>query len=211
MNKDIGMCPKIRGSSPGTLIYDIHNTIYAGRPEAFETEFCPKHSLSVQRVVELARFKQSINGQFNQRTSATFSQAQPLYYHFSRYLNTTVDVPVAVMTTMDAQMHLRRVTDRGLELARNERNLAGWIVVALTERIPLGYVPVEDFYYGDPKHGLFYGTMLKRVGKRYGPEFNGNIVGRGYAGQYQYLQKTPAFLALTTPGNLIRAMNTGLI
>jgi hypothetical protein len=49
------------------------------------------------------------HGRFQQRTGATYSQASPLYYHFSRYLNATVDVPVAVMRTMDAKEHLRRV------------------------------------------------------------------------------------------------------
>jgi hypothetical protein len=55
-----------------------------------------------------------------------------------------------------------------------------------------------------------YGTMLKAQGTRYGPEFNGNISGKGYSQQYEFLQKTPAFLALALPEDFADAMNSGL-
>jgi hypothetical protein len=72
-------------------------------------------------------------------------------------------------------------------------------VVTSAEKNPSGYIPVNEFYYGDPSDGLFYGTMLKGPGTRYGAEFNGDIVGKGYSEQYVFLQKTPAFLALMNP------------
>jgi hypothetical protein len=88
--------------------------------------------------------------------------------------------------------------------------LAGWNVVTSAEQNPSAYSPVNEFYYGDPKDRLMYGTILKAQGTRYGPEFNGNISGKGYSQQYEFLQKTPAFLALATPGSLVDAMNSGL-
>jgi hypothetical protein len=209
-DKGIGMCPKTWSTSPGTMIYDIHNSKYAGRPEAFEAEFCPRQGIVVRGVNELASFKQSVNGQFNQRTSATFSQASPLYYHFSRYFGATVDVPVAVMRTMDAREHLQRIAKRGRQMALDGRILAGWIVVNSAETTPSGYLPEDEFYYGDPKGALLFGTMLKQAGTRYGAEFNGNIVGKGYAGQYMYLQRTPAFLALASTGDLPDAIDLGV-
>jgi len=212
-DKGIGLCPKTWSTSPGTIVYSISQSKYNGHPEAFEAEYCPKQKAlkgKVAGVARLASYKPSINGQFNQRTSATFSQASSLYYHFSRYFNTTVDVPVAVMRTMDVQEHNRRVTARGLAIARRGMILNGWKVVNSAERNPSGYVPVNEFYYGDSKDGLFYGTMLKGPGARYGAEFNGDIVGKGYSEQYVFLQQTPAFLALANPKDFADAADGGL-
>ena len=212
-SQSIGLCAKTWSTSPGTIVYDLGQSKYSGHPETFEAEYCPQQRASkgkVEGVERLASYKQSINGQFNQRTSATFSQASPLYYHFSRYLNATVDVPVAVMRTMDAHEHNHRVTARGLAIARGGMILNGWRVVNSAERNPSGYLPVNEFYYGDPKDGLLYGTMLKGPGTRYGAEFNGDIVGKGYSEQYVFLQQTPAFLALANPGAFPEAPEAGL-
>jgi hypothetical protein len=203
--KSVGLCPKTWSTSPGTIVYDIRRSKYNGNPDAFEAEYCPKQRAlkgKGEGIDKLASYKQSVNGQFNQRTSATFSQASALYYHFSRYFNTTVDVPVAVVRTMNAQKHLHRVARRGLALAQGRMNLAGWKVVSSAEANPAGYLPADEFYYGDPGQGLLYGTMLKGSGDRYGAEFNGNIVGKGYSQQYLFIQRTPAFLALANPKGL---------
>ena len=212
-NKAIGMCPKTWSTSSGTIVYDISKSKYGEHPESFEAEYCPKQRAlkgKVAGIDKLASFKQSVNGQFHQSTSATFSQASPLYYHFSRYLNATVDVPVAVMRTMDAQTHLHRVASRGPSLAQGRMNAAGWNVVVSAEKNPTGYIPTNEFYYGDPKDDLLYGAMLKGPGNRYGAEFNGNIAGKGYTDQYIFLQKTPAFLALSSSKDFAVADADGL-
>jgi hypothetical protein len=212
-NAAIGLCPKTWSTSPATIIYDISKSRYNSHPETFEAEYCPRQrSLKgrIPGVVRLASYKQSVNGQFGQHTSATFSQASPLYYHFARYFNATVDVPVAVVRTMDARKHFERVTVRGRAIAPPGMISAGWKVVTSAETNLSGYSPLNEFYYGDPKEGLIYGTMLKGPGKRYGPEFNGNISGKGYSEEYHFLQQTPAFLALATPKDLIEAVNVGV-
>ncbi len=212
-DKAIGLCPKTWSTSPGTIVYDLGKSKYNGNPSQFEAEYCPKQRAlkgKVEGVKKLASFKQSVNGQFQQRTSATYSQASPLYYHFSRYLNATVDVPVAVMRTMDAQDHLHRVASKGPGLVHGGMIAAGWNVVVSAEKNPSGYIPTDEFYYGDPKDDLFYGTMLKGPGARCGPEFNGNIAGKGYTEQYAFMQKTPAFLALSSPKNFALASAEGL-
>lgn len=212
-DKAIGLCPKTWSTSPGTIVYDISKSKYNGHPDTFEAEYCPKQRAlkgKVDGVEKIASFKQSVNGQFQQRTSATYSQASPLYYHFSRYLNTTVDVPVAVIRTMDAREHLRRVANRGSTLVHGGMIAAGWNVVISAEKNPSGYVPEDEFYYGDANDGLLFGTMLKGPGERAGAEFNGNIVGKGYTEQYRYLQKTPAFLALSNPKDFTAASAEGL-
>ncbi len=200
--QDIGLCPKTWSTSPGTVIYDISNSEYKQKAALFEAQYCPKQRAlkgKVEGVDKLAVYKQSVNGQFKQSTSATFAQASPLYYHFSRYLGATVDVPVAVIRTMDAQAHLQRVASKGGAIAQGRMNAAGWVVVTSAEKNPTGYVPVNEFYYEDPKNGLLYGTILKGPGARYGPEFNGNIAGKGYSQEYAFMQQTPAFLALASP------------
>jgi hypothetical protein len=208
---NVGLCPKTWSTSPGTEVYDISNSQYKQKVSDFESAFCPKQrALDVAGVEKLAAYKQSVNAQFGQRTSATFSQSSALYYHFSRYLSTTVDVPVAVMRTMDAQDHLRMVANRGLALAPAGMIHGGWVVVTSAEKNPSGYVPVNEFYYGDVKDGLLYGTMLKSPGTRYGPEFNGNIAGKGYSQEYVFMQQTPAFLALTTQKPFADAAAAGL-
>src|ERR1700722_3577375 len=212
-DKAIGLCPKTWSTSPGTIVYDIGKSKYSGNPSLFETEYCPKQRElkgKVEGINKIASFKQSVNGQFHQRTSATYSQASPLYYHFSRYLNTTVDVPVAVIRTMDVQDHLRRVASKGLGLVHAGMIAAGWNVVISAEKNPSGYIPTDEFYYGDPKDGLLYGTMLKGPGARAGSEFNGDIAGKGYTQQYVFIQKTPAFLALSDPKDFATASDQGL-
>jgi hypothetical protein len=212
-DKRIGLCPKTWSTSPGTIVYDIHKSKYNENPGAFEAAYCPRQRAlkdTIAGVDKLASFKQSINGQFHQSTSATYSQASALYYHFSRYLNAIVDVPVAVMRTMDRQQHLHRVASKGSAIAQGRMIAAGWNVVNSAEKNPAGYVPTNEFYYGDPQNGLFYGVMLKNRGARYGAEFNGNISGKGYTEQYAFLQKTPAFVALASQTNVLDAVPPGI-
>src|ERR1700722_8027723 len=212
-DKAIGLCPKTWSTSPGTIVYDIGKSKYNGNSSLFESEYCPTQRAlkgKVEGTDKIASFKQSVNGQFHQRTSATYSQASPLYYHFSRYLNTTVDVPVAVIRTMDVQDHLRRVASKAPGLGHPGMIVAGWNVVISAERNPSGYIPTDEFYYGDPKDSLLYGTMLKGPGARAGAEFNGDIAGKGYTQQYVFIQKTPAFLALSNPKDFAAASAEGL-
>jgi len=212
-DKGIALCPKTWSTSPGTIVYDIRGSKYNGNPDAFESAYCPRQRALKDKVAgvdKLASFKQSVNGQFQQSTSATYAQGSALYYHFSRYLNALVDVPVAAMRTMDRREHLNRVASKGPATAQGKMIAAGWNVINSAEKNSLGYVPVDEFYYGDPQDGLFYGVMLKNRGERYGAEFNGNISGKGYSEQYAFLQKTPAFVALASQTNALDAVSLGI-
>src|ERR1700730_6828197 len=40
-DKNVGLCPKTWSTSPGTIVYDISQSKYAGKPDLFETEYCP--------------------------------------------------------------------------------------------------------------------------------------------------------------------------
>src|ERR1700680_3809436 len=39
-DKGIGLCPKTWSTSPGTIVYDIHESKYKENPDAFESEYC---------------------------------------------------------------------------------------------------------------------------------------------------------------------------
>jgi hypothetical protein len=157
---------------------EISKSKYNGNPAQFEVEYCPKQRAlkgKLEGVEKLASYKQSINGQFKQSTSATYAQASPLYYEYSRYFNLTVDIPVAVIRTMDAQEHFRRVGSKGHAIAQGKMIANGWKVVTSAEKNPTAYIPVNEFYYEDPKDDILYGTMLKNTGARSGAEFNGDF------------------------------------
>lgn len=107
----VAMCPKTWSTSPGTLIYDISSGDFANDPVRFERDACPKGGSAIKEAVgELAKHKQSIN---TVDSSATLSTASLLYYHLSRYFETTVNVPVSVYRSIDKDAHLKRVTEAG--------------------------------------------------------------------------------------------------
>jgi hypothetical protein len=107
---------------------------------------------------------------------------------------------------MDRDAHLHRVASRGPALAQGRMIAAGWNVVNSAEKNPAGYVPTNEFYYGDPQDRLLFGVILKNRGERYGAEFNGNRAGKGYPEQYASLQKTPAFIALANHADVLDAL-----
>ena len=72
-------------------------------------------------------------------TSATFATASLLYYHFSRFFDTDIHVPVSVYRSMDKDVHLARVTQRGVEVSAHRKggamNHAGWTTIQLAAGI----------------------------------------------------------------------------
>ena len=91
---DTALCPKTWSTSPGTMVHDISEGPYAGNRVEFERNAC-KEGKSADRLAKdtLAKFKPTMNAK---RTSGTFSPSPLLYYHFSRYFDMTVKVPVTV-------------------------------------------------------------------------------------------------------------------
>src|SRR5260370_39535284 len=106
-------------------------------------------------------------------------------------------MPVAVIRTMDAQEHFRRVTTRAHTIVSSGMIANGWNVVTSAENNPAGYLPADEFYYGDSKDGLLFGVIAKGPGRRYGAEFYGELDGKGYSGEYAGLQKSGGCLDLT--------------
>jgi hypothetical protein len=207
---DHALCPKVFSTSPGTLVYDLSRGPFAGDSEAFEAEQCATRS-PVKRGApgEPVSYKMTMN---DAHTSATFSTAALLYYHFARYLNADVHVPVSVYRSMDRKQHLARVTRRGVDLSAQRRggamNHAGWKILQAAEQNPASYRATGELFTPDRKQ--VYGVLLQPHGDRYGPEFNGTRQSGWGEGQNRDFQETAPFQALRSALPLAQAIEAGI-
>jgi hypothetical protein len=207
---NVAMCPKTWSTSPGTMIYDVSEGPYAGDRAEFERNAC-KEGKSAKDLAktDLAKFKPTMNAS---GTSGTFSPSPLLYYHFSRYFDATVKVPVAVWRSIDAKEHLIEVASAGLSLSGHRNsgrmNHAGWQVLVEAEKNPSSYSPTDDLFTSD--RSQIYGILTSSPGHRYGSEINGTRVSGWGKGQNLDFQETPAFLALRKEKTLTDAIAEGL-
>ncbi len=207
---DIALCPKTWSTSPGTAVYDISEGPYVGQRAEFERNACKEgksaSSLSKDRIL---KFKQTMN---QKGTSGTFSTSSLLYYHFSRYFDMTVKIPVAVWRTMDAQTHLTEVASTGLAISGGRHggrmNHEGWRILVAAEEKPETYQPTDELFTADRQQ--IYGVLLDSPGHRYGSEINGTRKSGWGKGQNRDFQQTPAFLALRSELLLREAIVEGV-
>lgn len=194
---EVALCPKFWSTSPATLLYSIEGS--GLKPAEYEAKFCSNKD----GHEKIAKFKTTMNAK---GTSGTFSPSSLLYYHFSRYFDTEVTVPVAVLRTMDKDAHLSRVTSKAK--GKGKQIVAGWQHMLNAEKDPATYDPTSDLF--TPDNEQIYGVLLRDRGERYGPEFNGTRARGWGAGQNLDFQETPAFLALRSEQPLEKAMTEGL-
>ena len=204
------LCPKIFSTSPGTLVYDISRGDFAGRPKAFESSRCSSSSPFKRGALgEPVSYKMTMN---SADTSATFSTASLLYYHFSRYFQTQVHVPVSVYRSMDRQAHLTRVTERALQISAQHKggamNHSGWEIMRRAAKDPASYHPTSELF--TPGREQFYGVMLHPQGDRYNAEINGTRASGWGQGQNRDFQETAPFLALKSGKPLQQAVEEGI-
>jgi len=158
---------------------------------------------------DLAKFKPTMNAS---GTSGTFAPSALLYYHFSRYFDTTVEVPVTVWRTMDAKKHLSEVARPGLAISGHNRsarmNNAGWQMLVAADQNPERYSPTDELFTSDRKQ--IFGVLTSSPGHRYGSEINGTRKSGWGKGQNFDFQETPAFLALRSEEPLKQAIAEGL-
>lgn len=208
---NVAICPKLRSTSPGTFVYEIGGGPYADAQKSFESEVCPRGDVVVREADgPPAGFKVTMNAK---NTSGTFSTASLLYYHFARYLDATVQVPVSVYRSIDRRVHEGRVTSRGLALSAGKKSLrmnhAAWQELDLVERTPEAYPAPDEIFTTDRTR--IYGVLLHVSGKRYGPEFNGTRKSGWGEGQNRDFQRTAPFLALRSDKPLKDAIADGLL
>ena len=206
----VALCPKTWSTSPGTLIYDVSSGPFAGEPARFEREACAHGGRAIRSAnAELARHKQTMN---TVQSSATFSTASLLYYHLSRYFESTVNVPVAVYRSIDRELHRQRVSESGVSLTGGKSSLrmihAGWTALRDGEVNPESYRPTDELFTPDRK--ALYGILIMTSGSRYGSEINGTRESGWGTGQNLDFQNTAPFLALRSERPLRGAMREGL-
>lgn len=208
--QDVALCPKTWSTSPGMMIYDISGGNYAMNRAGFERNACAEGKSAKNLAKnDLAKFKVTMNAQ---GTSGTYSASPLLYYHFSRYFDMAVLVPVTVWRSMDAAQHSSEVARPGLAISGHNRsarmNHAGWKHLVDAETNPASYSPTNDIFTADRTQ--IYGVLTSSPGRRYGSEINGTRVSGWGKGQNLDFQKTPAFLALREDAPLTKAIDVGL-
>jgi hypothetical protein len=201
------LCPKVWSTSPGTIIYDLSPGSYTGKVKQFEQTACEEGKRAKKHPEKkLAKFKSTMNGA---ETSGTFSTSSLLYYHFSRYFNTIVDIPVAVWRSIDRKNHLERVTRNGVALSGKSRMLhAGWLRMESAEENPVTYHPEEELFTTDS--AAIHGILLNSPGRRYNTAVNGTRASGWGIGQNNDFQKTGPYLALRSEKPLTIAIQHGL-
>lgn len=206
----VALCPKVWSTSPGMMVYDVSEGAYAGNRAEFERNACKEGKSGADLAKDtLAKFKVTMN---QSGTSGTFAQSPLLYYHYSRYFDTTVKVPVAVWRSMDKDMHSSEVARPGLAISGHNQsarmNHEGWRYLVDADDRPENYSPTDDLFTAD--RSQIYGVLLNSPGHRYGSEINGTRRSGWGKGQNMDFQETPAFLALRSTEPLEQAIATGL-
>lgn len=206
----VALCPKTWSTSPGMMIYNITSGPYANDRAAFERNAC-KEGKSAKELAkdDLAKFKVTMNAK---GTSGTYAPSPLLYYHFSRYFDMVVKVPVTVWLSMDVALHSSEVARPGLAISGHNQsarmNHAGWQHLVDAEANPASYSPTDDLFTADRTQ--IYGVLTSSPGHRYGSEINGTRKSGWGEGQNLDFQETPAFLALREDAPLIDAIDAGL-
>jgi len=192
----LALCPKLWSTSPATILYEIDEAVYQGDYAQFESQHCDEGTHTRKAALsEPAVYKISVNGK---STSATFAPASWVYYHFSRYFQTSVRVPVAVYRSMDAESHNQRVVKPALKIVAGRHGLgmltAGWKFVNEVETGQLTGTSANEVLTDDGRQ--IFGVFLTSKGDRYGPEVNGTRESGWGSGQNNDFQQTAPFLAL---------------
>jgi hypothetical protein len=209
-DRHVAVCPKLKSTSPGTFVYALTRGGYAGDQRGFEAKVCPRGDIVAPEADgPPAGFKVTMNAK---GTSGTFATASLLYYHFARYLDASVRVPVSVYRSIDRKAHDQRVTQRGLALSAGKRplamNHAAWQALDAVEQNPAAYPEADELFTADRTR--VQGVLQHVSGKRYGPELNGTRKSGWGEGQNRDFQETAPFLALRSEQPLEAAIAEGL-
>jgi hypothetical protein len=83
-----------------------------------------------------------------------------MYYVLSRYLDTLVEVSVAVYRTIDKEMLDKRVAAHAS--GQGSMNRSAWEWIRTSVRNPSAYVPTDDLFTADRQQ--IYGVLLDDKG-----------------------------------------------
>jgi len=192
----VAICPKTWSTSPAALIYDLHDTSWAGKSGDFEAQVCPHGRKARDEAnAELAVFKHSMNGR---DTSATYAPSSLLYADLARWLGLRIHIPAATLQEFPRQWYLERVARHGEALTADKSSVrmlhAAWEATVKTLSQPDDSTMATEMLSGDGNS--LWGVNLLFTGKRYGPEVNGTRASGWGKGQNRDFQQTAPFLLL---------------
>lgn len=196
----VALCPKTWSTSAATSIYGVKALGITSTQ--FETSSC-KGKVVPSGTKKLGKFKQNMN---TEGTSAIWIKGIQTYFHLSRYLGTQVEIPPVVYKEMNADQHLKRVSQFGPARAKSAMNKTAWNWIIKAEKNPSSVPLSMGFFTADLKN--IRGVVYKDQGDRYGYEFIGSD-DWGLAGSQKYL-KTAPYRALRFDGDLKTAVQAGL-
>jgi hypothetical protein len=207
---NVAVCPKNWSTSAAALVYDVEGTQWEGNSGKFEAEVCSRGTHAREASAgELAIFKHSMN---DRETSGTYAPAALLYDHLSRWLETEVNVPVAVEQQFPNDWYATRVVQPGLALAHSHRAskmlIAAWNLLDEAMGNPASHPEAPELFLDDRQ--TLWGASLLFTGRRYGPEVNGTRESGWGAGQNHDFQHTAPFLLLRNPEPLEIAVSQAI-
>lgn len=196
-NNQYKVCGKSWSTSPTTLLLSVEQT-------PFTASTCTNKK-SMDAFKKEAKFKVSMN---EQGTSGTFSPSSILYYHLSRYLNLSVDVPVAVYRTMDKRAHYNMVSSQVVNF-ENDMVKTAWDYLKRAESQNINAMnPANETFTTDGQQ--LFGSLIDSIGNaKYGEHIRGVKADWGEA-QHLELKKTPAFVALAKTAPAVEAGDLAL-
>lgn len=205
----IALCAKTWSTSPATMVLKLNKSLNPKTNNSFTAQEYEASSYCGQKtkgpgVKTGAKFKTTMN---QSDTSGTFSQSSLLYYHFSRLLDTKINVPVSVYREMDRQVMGERVAQRSGRKAKRGRIASGWKWMRKTADNPSSYKPTHHLITED--RDKFYGILIRGKGARYGTIVNGTRPSWGN-GDAKAFKNTPAFYALRSAKPLREAIKEGI-
>ncbi|MCO5113642.1 MAG: hypothetical protein M9899_05660 [Bdellovibrionaceae bacterium] len=200
----VALCPKTWSTSPATMLYDISKSGLT--QEKYEAQrSCGGSKAGHDKIT---KYKQTLN---MKGTSGTYAPSSFVYYHLSRYFDTSVKVPVAVYRSMDRKAHLDRVTKKAYQkrMGKGDKIREGWKWLYDFETRPAQNLSKRADFFADERADLIYGMLGDGGGERYGEQINGIRTSWGDKQNYEF-QETPAFVALKSEKPLLEAIADGL-
>lgn len=211
-DSDLVACPKTWSTSPATMIRDLSKSSYT-RESYLQSSYCGNpYKKKGEGVKNLAKFKTSMNQgskSLGGGTSGTYSPSSLAYYHFSRYFDMRVKVPVSVYREMDRKYHADVIAPIGRAKSKGSKIRNGWKWLEITGQDPTKYSPYEEFVTED--FARYYGVLIKGPGERYGDEISGRRTRSWGLRQHQQMEDEVApFIALKVDKPLLEAVEEGL-
>jgi hypothetical protein len=204
----ITLCPATWTGSPATMLYQLTAGPYKESPQKFEETVCSRGEQAVGYTAGSPyRMDHTLIFEHGDDSSAA---AALLYYHFSRYFDTHIRVPVAVQRSMDNAVHRSRVTQRGVDQTSQGDPLLHSAWLELLKAQSETELPENPGTLSPADQGQLSSALLQPTGSRCSVLINGIATPGDAAEAYAALSQTPASQALQSAQPLQEAIAAGL-